>query len=41
MDKKGDKIVLSDGMLPIAIDWFHDKLQNPKYIELIKSLKYH
>ena len=28
-------------MLPIATDWFHDKLQHPKYTELIKSLKYH
>lgn len=28
-------------MLSIAVEWFHDELNHPKYTTLIKSLKYH
>ncbi|KAI6658727.1 hypothetical protein LOD99_10940 [Oopsacas minuta] len=39
--KKGEKIVLSDGMLQIVIECYHDKQNHPKLTALIKSIKSH
>ena len=41
MLKKGEKTVLSDGMIHIVIKWYHEKLIHPKITTLIKAMKSH
>ena len=39
MLRKGEKIVVSQRMLKIVIEWYHDKFNHPKVSALIKSIK--
>ena len=36
---KGNKIVLSEGMLRTAVKWYHDQLNHPKFTTLSKLMK--